>query len=126
MSIACTKEGITFSTVGATEGSAKITLKPTTCTDEKKGETVSLRNIVSVDEKCFHCCVLQVKIDMNEPVSQTYACRYLGSFVKATPLSDTITISMKADAPLVAEYSIGTMGHLRFYLAPKVEDNEEM
>lgn len=67
-----------------------------------------------------------MKIDMNEPVSQTYACRYLGLFVKATPLSETMTISMKADAPLVAEYSIGTMGHLRFYLAPKVEDNEEM
>ena len=69
--------------------------------------------------------VTQVKIDMNEPVSQTFACRYLGSFVKATPLSESITISMKADSPLVAEYNIGGMGHLRFYLAPKVEDNEE-
>ena len=68
---------------------------------------------------------LQVQIDMSEPVSQTYACRYLGSFVKATPLSETIKISMKADSPLVAEYCIGDMGHLRFYLAPKVEDNEE-
>ena len=44
MSILCTKEGITFSSAGATEGSAKITLKPTLCTDEneKKGESVSL------------------------------------------------------------------------------------
>ena len=41
MSISCTKEGITFSSAGAIEGSAKITLKPTTCTDEKKGESVS-------------------------------------------------------------------------------------
>ena len=63
---------------------------------------------------------------MNEPVSQTFACRYLGSFVKATPLSERIKISMKADSPLVAEYSIGSNhGHLRFYLAPKVEDSEE-
>lgn len=46
MSIACTKEGITFSTVGATEGSAKITLKPTMSMDEKKGESVSLGHIV--------------------------------------------------------------------------------
>ena len=41
MSISCTKEGITFSSAGAIEGSAKITLKPTFNTDEKKGESVS-------------------------------------------------------------------------------------
>lgn len=41
MSISCTKEGVTFSTAGATEGSAKITVKPTMSTDEKKGESVS-------------------------------------------------------------------------------------
>jgi proliferating cell nuclear antigen len=69
--------------------------------------------------------LIQVRIDMSEPVSQTFACHYLGTFVKATPLSGTITLSMKADAPLVAEYSIESMGYLRFYLAPKVEDNEE-
>ena len=42
MSISCTKEGITFSSAGTIEGSAKITLKPTICTDDKKGESVSL------------------------------------------------------------------------------------
>ena len=42
MSISCTKEGITFSTAGTTEGSAKITLKQTMSMDEKKGDSVSV------------------------------------------------------------------------------------
>ena len=46
VSIACTKEGVTFSTVGATEGSAKITLKPSMTTDEKKGDSVSSKLFV--------------------------------------------------------------------------------
>jgi proliferating cell nuclear antigen len=32
----------------------------------------------------------QVSIDLNEPVSLTFALRYLNSFAKATPLSSTL------------------------------------
>ena len=41
-----------------------------------------------------------VVIEMQEPVSLTFACRYLNSFTKATPLSSQVSLSMSADVPL--------------------------
>ncbi|NWW38460.1 PCNA protein, partial [Panurus biarmicus] len=66
-----------------------------------------------------------VTIEMNEPVQLTFALRYLNFFTKATPLSPTVTLSMSADVPLVVEYKIADMGHLKYYLAPKIEDQQE-
>ncbi|XP_032207242.1 proliferating cell nuclear antigen isoform X2 [Lontra canadensis] len=67
---------------------------------------------------------IPVTIEMNEPVQLTFALRYLNFFTKATPLSPTVTLSMSADVPLVVEYKIADMGHLKYYLAPKIEDEE--
>lgn len=66
-----------------------------------------------------------VVIDMQEPVKLTFACRYLNSFVKATPLCAQVVLSMSGDVPLVCEYKIGEIGHIRYYLAPKIDDEEE-
>ncbi len=53
-------------------------------------------------------------------------CRYLNSFSKSAPLASHVKLSMTRDLPLVAEFAISDMGHLRFYLAPKiVEEGEE-
>lgn len=65
-------------------------------------------------------------IEMQEPVSLTFALRYLNSFTKATPLSDTVTISLSSELPVVVEYKIAEMGYIRYYLAPKIEEDEEM
>ncbi|CAA6656759.1 unnamed protein product [Spirodela intermedia] len=51
--------------------------------------------------------------------------RYMNSFTKATPLSSTVTISLSSELPVVVEYKIAEMGYIRFYLAPKIEDEEE-
>jgi proliferating cell nuclear antigen len=48
----------------------------------------------------------------------------MNSFTKATPLSNTVTISMSPDLPVVVEYKIAEMGYVRFYLAPKMEEDE--
>lgn len=64
-------------------------------------------------------------IQMKEPVSLTFALRYMNSFTKATSLSSSVTISMSSDLPIVVEYKIADMGYLRFYLAPKIEDDED-
>jgi len=61
---------------------------------------------------------------MNEPVSLTFALRYINSFTKATSLSESVTISLSSELPVV-EYKIADMGYIRFYLAPKIEDNDE-
>ena len=65
-------------------------------------------------------------IEMNEPVSLTFALRYMNSFTKATSLSETVAISLSSELPVVVEYKIAEMGYIRFYLAPKIEDEEEM
>lgn len=64
-------------------------------------------------------------IDMNEAVSLTFALRYLNSFTKATTLSNTVTLSMSKELPVVVEYKIADIGYIRFYLAPKIEEEEE-
>jgi proliferating cell nuclear antigen len=35
-----------------------------------------------------------------------------------------VTLSMSRELPVVVEYRIADMGHIRFYLAPKIEDDE--
>lgn len=62
---------------------------------------------------------------MNDPVSLTFALRYMNSFTKATPLSETVTISLSSELPVVVEYKIADMGYIRFYLAPKIEEDDE-
>lgn len=100
--ISCTKEGVKFSTVGDI-GTANVKLAQTASAD-KEEEAVT--------------------IEMQEPVTLTFACRYLNYFTKATPLSPQVQLSMSSDVPLVVEYKIGDIGHIRYYLAPKIEDEE--
>lgn len=78
---------------------------------------------------------------MVEPCSLTFALRYLNFFTKATPLSPLVRLSLKTDQPLgewscdrnyvscdhidtVVEYRIEEFGHIRYYLAPKVEEDD--
>lgn len=94
--------GVKFSASGDA-GSANIKLAQTSTVDKE-------------DES--------VIIEMQEPVTLTFACRYLNSFTKATPLCNQVQLSMSADVPLVVEYRIPDLGHIRYYLAPKIEDDE--
>lgn len=77
----------------------------------------------------FVLCVLQpedaIVIEMNEPVALSFALRYMNSFTKATPLSDTVTISLSSELPVVVEYKVAEMGYIRYYLAPKIEEEED-
>lgn len=66
-----------------------------------------------------------VIVNMQEPVKLTFSCRYLNCFVKAGPLCNQVQLSMSDDVPLVCEYKIGDIGHIRYYLAPKIDDEEE-
>lgn len=61
---------------------------------------------------------------MKEMVSLTFALRYMNSFAKATPLASQVTISLSSELPVVVEYKIAEMGYVRFYLAPKIEEEE--
>ena len=100
--ISCTKEGIRFS-VSGTIGTGNILIRSNAADDVKE----------------------QVVIDMQEPVELNFALRYLNFFTKATAVSDQVVICMSPDVPMVVEYPIQDMGHVKFYLAPKIEEDEE-
>ncbi|XP_065357841.1 proliferating cell nuclear antigen [Calliphora vicina] len=102
MLICCTKEGVKFSASGDV-GSANVKLAQTSSVDKEEEAVV---------------------IEMQEPVTLTFACRYLNAFTKASPLSGQVQLSMSADVPLVVEYRIQELGYIRYYLAPKIEDDE--
>ena len=108
ITIEATKEGIHFSANGDL-GSGKVTLRPTTAIDSKPEESVS--------------------VTASESVKMAFAVRYLNFFTKATSLSSHVTLSMSPEVPVVVEYSIGSggsnLGYIRYYLAPKIEDDEE-
>ena len=45
-------------------------------------------------------------------------------FTKASVLAGQVSLSMSPDVPLVVEYGIGEIGHVKYYLAPKIEDED--
>ena len=101
VSISVSKDGVKFSTTGDI-GAANITCRQNTSVDK--------------DE--------QTIIELQEPVTLTFALRYLNSFTKATPLSSMVQLQMSKELPVVVQYLIADMGYVRYYLAPKIEDEE--
>jgi proliferating cell nuclear antigen len=104
--ISASKEGVKFGVEGDL-GTGSIVCKSNSAVDDEDDAVI---------------------IKVEEDVSLTFALRYLNFFAKATPLSSTVTLKMSPDVPLVCEYQVGDdgdMGHLRYYLAPKIEDEEE-
>ena len=101
-SIECTKEGVRFSVSGDL-GTGNILVRSTH--SEKEEENV--------------------QIDMEEPVTLQFALRYLNLFAKAGCLGKTVILSMSEDVPIVVEYPIGDFGFIKFYLAPKIDDDNE-
>ncbi|XP_043644394.1 proliferating cell nuclear antigen 2 isoform X2 [Drosophila teissieri] len=95
LTITCSKQAIKFSANGDL-GSANIQLSEGTKMD--------------------------VSIEVQKPLTQSFAGRYLNTFTKATPLADRVKICLSADVPLLVEYPIEDYGFIRYYLAPKVDD----
>ena len=61
-----------------------------------------------------------------DPISEakaTFALSYLTSMVKASALSDVLSIELQRDRPLTMEAALlSGRGYVRMYLAPKVDD----
>jgi|TARA_B110000977_G_C10893377_1_gene422320 proliferating cell nuclear antigen len=101
VTISVSKDGVKFSTTGDI-GQANITCRQNTNVDKEE----------------------QTIIELQEPVTLTFALRYLNSFTKATPLAPTVQLQMSKELPVVVQYLIADMGYVRYYLAPKIEDEE--
>ncbi len=66
----------------------------------------------------------EVVIEGTAKLDLTFSLRYLQLFVRGTTLSKRVTLKLAQDSPLCVEYPIPDKGYLRFYLAPKIEDEE--
>ncbi|KAK7542437.1 proliferating cell nuclear antigen, C-terminal domain-containing protein [Phyllosticta citribraziliensis] len=108
VAIECTKEGIKFSCQGEI-GSGSITLR-------------QHKEVENPDNS--------VEITLSEPVSLTFSLKYLSNFTAATGLSSTVKLSLSNEVPLMVEYPLvdpnatESNSHLKFYLAPKIGDEE--
>jgi len=111
--ISASKEGVKFSVQGDI-GTGSIICKQDSGVDEDSDS---------------------VAIKLDEKISLNFALRYLTMFAKASSLSKYVNLKLSPDVPLVVEYKIvkddsekkedeEAFGYLRFYLAPKIDDEE--
>merc|ERR1711877_106166 len=101
LQMSASKEGIKFSVAGDV-GSGNVMLKPR---EAEKAED-------------------RVALTVHEPVTATFALRYLVNFAKAAPLSGAVELGLGPDAPLLVKYDLerSENGFMQFYLAPKIDE----
>merc|ERR1712110_98771 len=101
MQVNASKDGIKFSVSGDV-GAGNVVLKP--------------RESDKPEEK--------VTLTVREPVSATFALRYLVTFAKAAPLCGTVELGLGPDAPLLVRYDLekADNGFMQFYLTPKIDE----
>ncbi|KAG1449557.1 hypothetical protein G6F56_008608 [Rhizopus delemar] len=102
ITIECTKEGIKFSADGEI-ARGSVTVKASSSVDDEDESTT---------------------IELQQSVAMSFAVKYLVNFTKATPLSSRVSLNMSADVPLLIDYKLDNIGYVRYYLAPKIEDEE--
>eukprot|EP01130_Rhizamoeba_saxonica_P011288 TRINITY_DN4684_c0_g2_i1.p2 TRINITY_DN4684_c0_g2~~TRINITY_DN4684_c0_g2_i1.p2 ORF type:complete len:266 (+),score=74.05 TRINITY_DN4684_c0_g2_i1:49-846(+) len=102
--IETSEDQIRFSVDGEL-GNASITIQATEGADEE-------------DESATH-------IDNNSDLTQRFSLIYLNYFTKATPLAKTVGLTLSTTIPLRVEYEIAPIGFIRYYLAPKFEEDED-
>ena len=66
----------------------------------------------------------QVSIVSKEEVTSSYGLQYLNTFAKASALSNVVTLHISDKYPLLIDYEIDDIGFIKFYLAPKMDEDE--
>ena len=66
-----------------------------------------------------------VSLSCDESVNLSFALRYLNMFNKANTLSNVVDVHLSSEAPLTVKYGIEDFGALKFYLAPKITEDED-
>ncbi|KAI9668965.1 MAG: proliferating cell nuclear antigen [Trizodia sp. TS-e1964] len=102
VAIEATKDGIKFA-----------------CQGDIGNGSVTLRSHANVEKPD-----LNIEIDLSEPVALTFSLKYLANFCKASGLSSTVKLCLSNEVPLLVEYALAGSSYLRFYLAPKIGEDE--
>lgn len=102
--IDCIKDSVKFTAKGEL-GSGSIILKSSAAVDKEDGKVYT-------------------KVNMRKPACISVSVKFLSAFTKATGLSPTVRLEITEKKPMLVEYSLGEVGYVRFYLAPKIGDDE--
>ncbi|OBT90083.1 hypothetical protein VE02_02487 [Pseudogymnoascus sp. 03VT05] len=102
VSIEASKDGVKFSCAGDI-GNGAVTLRSHTNVDKPENN---------------------VEIELTDSVALTFSLKYLVNFCKASGLSGTVKLCLSPEVPLLVEYALAGSSYLRFYLAPKIGDDE--
>lgn len=66
-----------------------------------------------------------VKIFVKEDISLTFSLKYLNQFCKGTNLGESVRLGMNDSSPLLVEFPLrNDFGSLKFFLAPKINEDE--
>lgn len=128
--IEVSKEGVNFATEGEI-GNAKLTLKQGSGSaaavddddDDDDEKPKKKRKTVGGSGGDAEGTV-PVTIELQQSVNLTFSHKYLSNFAKAAPLSNTVALHMSNEVPLLVEFGFEN-GHVRFYLAPKLSDDDD-
>lgn len=63
-------------------------------------------------------------IKCEEEVNSLYGLSYLNNFAKANSLSNSVEICLSSQFPMMISYDIDNVGFMKFFLAPKMEGEE--
>ena len=64
-----------------------------------------------------------ISLEVEQPMTQNFSLTFLNSFCKAASLSSRVKLCLSDQTPLLLEFSMGDLGELKFYLAPKLSEN---
>ena len=54
-----------------------------------------------------------------------YSLKYLSAFTKGSALCSTVRLRLGKDTPLCVSYDLEGQSNLEFYLAPRIEDEDQ-
>lgn len=135
VTIAISKEGVKFSSAGFV-GQGYTFLQASGLTDRTTAGVKSEIKAESMhvdDEEILpsrkHAKVdsaeaIGVEVQTDEPITLSFAIRFMNILAKGSTLSDRVTLKFAKDSPCMVEYGIDNVGYLRYYLAPKVDTAE--
>lgn len=64
----------------------------------------------------------EVEVNVSIPIKREISMKYINTISKVVPLCSSVKIFMGEESPIFFDLSIHDLGHMRYYIAPKVEN----
>ena len=104
----------------------KISVKSKSVTFSLSGSTGSGGITLSSFDSASDGKPIDIKYEGSQPLELSFALRYLSLFTKASPLSESVTLDLSENRPLLVKFSLeDEAGEIKYYLAPKVDEDDD-